>query len=188
MNFSRNKVWIVPLLALVSYPLWQPPVAGFLAPRQSTVVLQEQKSRDDDRVLHLYKVSMSQSTGDTLEIELAADSVATGDSDSSDYHFSGVDCRIYDEFGKATEVSGGEALYATDKKLITIVDDVIVISSDGTHRLSTDALRYFTHYKVAKTATPVHITSQDFEVFGNSMMYNLRTGVFRVGGNVVFEM
>lgn len=188
MNFSRNKVWLLPLLALVSYPLWQPSVAGFLAPRQSTVVLQQQKARDDDRVLHLYKVSMSQSTGDTLEMVLTAESVATGDSGSTDYHFNGVDCRIYDEAGKATEVRGGEALFATDKKLITIIDDVTVISSDGTYRLSTDALRYFTHYKVAKTATPVHVTSQDLEVFADSMMYNLRTGFFRFGGNVVCQM
>lgn len=188
MNFSRNKVWLIPLLALATYPLWQPTVAKFLAPRESKIVFAKKAARDDDRNLHLYGVSMSQSTGDMLEMVLKADSVATGPANKAEYFFKAIDCQLYDDQGQATKIKGGEAILATDKNLITIVDDVVVVSGDGKIQVKTDALRYFTHYKVAKTATPVHFKSEGTEIYGNSMMYNLRTGAFRVGGGVICEM
>lgn len=188
MNFSRNKVWIIPLLALVAYPLWQPTVARFLAPRESEVVTAPKAAKDDERNLHLYGITMSQSTGDKLEMVLKADSVASGALNSNEYHFQKIDCQLYDDQGMATLIKGGEALLATDKHIITIIDDVVVLTSDGQYEIKTDALRYFTKYKVAKTATPVVYTSGGTEISGDSMMYNLRTGAFRVSGNVMWTM
>ncbi len=188
MNFSRNKVWVLPLLVLVAYPLWQPTVARFLAPRDSTVVFSQKTANGDGRNLHLYGITMSQSSGDKLEMVLKADSVATGDSSGTEYFFKNIDCQLYDDQGLPTQVKGGEALLATDKNIITIIEDVVVVSSDGKSEIKTDALRYFTQYKVAKTATPVLIKTEGADISGNSMMYNVRTGAFRVGGGVVFEM
>ncbi len=185
MKFGRNKVWIIPLLAIASYPLWQPPVAKFLAPRESKVKLAKRTSAMDDRSLHLYGVSMSQRTGEKLEMVLKADSVATGGKGKEEYWFTKINCELYDEQGMPTFITGGEALLATDKKLITIIDDVLVVTGDEKYRIKTDALRYFTQYKVAKTATPVRFTTDGLtEVCGNSMMYDLETGAFRVGGGV----
>ena len=188
MNFSRNKVWIIPLLALATSPLWKPPVAKFFAPRESKIVFDKKKTTEDDRNLHLYGVTMSQNTGDKLEMVLKAKSVATGGKGKEEFFFQEVDCELYNDEGKPTSVKGGEALLATDKKLITIIDDVVVVAGDGKYQIKTDALRYFTSYKVAKTATPVNFKSNGTVVCGNSMMYNLRTGAFRVGGGVTCEM
>lgn len=187
MNFSRNKVWILPLLALASYPLWQPSVATFLAPRESKIVFAKKTATKDDRNLHLSGITMSQSTGDKLEMVLKAESVATGQANSAEYYFTEIDCQLYDDQGLPTLVKGGEALLATDKNIITIVEDVEVVSGDGRYHIKTDALRYFTQYKIAKTATPVLFNSEGTEICGNSMMYNLRTGAFRVGGGVICD-
>ncbi len=188
MNFSRNKMWILPLLTIVAYPLWQPLAARFLAPRESKVVVAQKSANQDDRNLHLYGITMSQSTGDKLEMVLKADSVATGDKGGVEYHFEKIDCSLYDDQGRPTLIRGGEALFATDKNVITIIDDVFVVTGDGKYRIKTDALRYFTLYKVAKTATPVLFASDNTVIRGNSMMYNLRSGAFRVGGSVICDM
>lgn len=189
MDFSRNKTWLLPLAILVLAPLWQPPVARFLAPRESKIVFTDKKANGaDDRNLHLYGITLSQSTGDRVEMELTADSVATGGSGSEEFHFQNIDCRLYNEEGVPTRVTGGEALFVTAHNLITIIEDVTVVTGDGKYRVRTDALRYFTHYKVAKTATPVVFESEGTRVTGDTMMYNLTTGAFRVGGNVVFTM
>ncbi len=187
MNFSRNKVLIIPLLILVSYPLWQGPVARFLAPRESKIVFAQKTANKDDRNLHLYGVTMSQNNGDKLEMVLKADSVAT-EAGRDEYHFTEINCQLYDEQGVPTQIKGGEAVLANDKNIITIVEDVVVVTGDGKYRINTDALRYFILYKVAKTATPVLFKSEGAEVYGNSMMYNLRTRAFRVGGGVICEM
>lgn len=187
MNFSRNKVWILPLLAIAAYPLWQPSVVRFLNPRESKIVFAKKEANKDDRKLHLYGVTLSQSTGDKLEMVLKADSVATGGEESGAYHFKKIDCQLFNDQGVATLVKGGEALFATEKNIITIIDDVFVVTGDGKYRIKTDVLRYFTQYKVAKTATPVLFETVGTEVCGNSMMYDLRTGAFRVGGGVICD-
>ncbi|MEN8257991.1 MAG: LPS export ABC transporter periplasmic protein LptC [Thermodesulfobacteriota bacterium] len=187
MNFSRNKVWILPLLAVMSYPLWKPALSGFLAPRESKITFAKKTATTDERNLHLYGVTMSQSSGDKLEMVLKADSVATGGAGKNEYFFKEIDCQLYDDQGLSTLITGGEALLATDKKLITIIDDVHVVTGDEKYRIITDALRYFTQYKVAKTATAVRFWTDGKEICGNSMMYNLRTGAFRVGGGVICD-
>jgi LPS export ABC transporter protein LptC len=188
MNFSRNRVWLVPFLILGLYPLWQPPVARFLQPRDSKIVFADKKAKEDERNLHLYGITMSQSTGEKLEMILRADSVATGGEAGDDFHFQKIDCQLYNDQGVPTQIKGGEALLATDKNVITIVEDVVVVTGDGKYRITTDALRYFTVYKVVKTATPVLFKTEGVEVSGSNMMYNLRTGAFRVGGNVICDL
>lgn len=188
MNFSRNKVWMLPLLALILYPLWQPVVASFLAPRESRITIARKTVQTDDRNLHLTGITLSQSSGGRLDMELKAHSVATDGSAGGEYFFQEVDCKLYNDTGVPTLVKGGEAHYAVAKDLVTIIDDVVVAAGDGEFRATMDALRYFTRYKVAKTATPVHFKSATTEIYGNSMMYNLRTGVFRVGGGVICDM
>jgi LPS export ABC transporter protein LptC len=188
MDLARNKILLLPLLAVLTYPLWQPPVARFLAPRESEIVFSKKTTSTDARKLHLSDITLSQSRGDKLEMVLKADSVATGEAKSADYHFTAIACQIYDEQGLPTRIKGGEALLASDKNLITIVENVEVVSGDGTFQIKTDALRYFIDYQVAKTATPVVVITEGRVVYGNSMMYNLRTNAFRVGGGVVVEM
>jgi LPS export ABC transporter protein LptC len=188
MNFSRNKIWILPLLAIVSYPLWEPTAAGFLAPRESKVTFAKKTTSTDDRNLHLYGITLSQSTGDKLDMVLKADSVATDGEGKDEYFFEKIDCQLYDEQGLPTLITGGEALLAVDKNLITIIDDVLVVTGDEKYRIKTDALRYFTLYKVLKTATAVRFRTGGMkEVCGNSMMYDLKTGAFRVGGGVICD-
>ena len=35
MKFHRNTIWLVPLLFIVTFPLWSVPVGKFLSPRGS---------------------------------------------------------------------------------------------------------------------------------------------------------
>jgi len=36
MKFSRNAIWLIPLLLIVSFPLWSIPVSTFLNPAGRT--------------------------------------------------------------------------------------------------------------------------------------------------------
>ncbi|EKD38706.1 MAG: hypothetical protein ACD_75C00636G0004, partial [uncultured bacterium] len=33
MRFHRNTIWLVPLLFILTFPLWSPPIGRFLTPR-----------------------------------------------------------------------------------------------------------------------------------------------------------
>lgn len=188
MNFSRNKVWLVPLIVALLYPIWGKPVKTFLTVKADTRKFVRTFIDKENPQFRMEGFTLYQTGSGKLELKLSADTVLSGDPGSSEYRLQGVHCELYGDDAQKTVITGGEALYVAKRQLITIVDDVVVDGNDGAFSLETDALRYFTFYKVAKTATPVVLKNGDGIIRGNSLMYNTRTGSFRVTGNVQCEL
>ncbi len=184
MNLSRNKIWFLPLVIVLLYPLWGNPVKKFLSVKVERMDFIRAMIDNENPQFRMEDFTLYQTGNGKLELKLAADAVLSGDPGSSEYRLEGVRCLLYGEDDKETLITGGEALYVAKQKLITIVDDVVVNSNSGEFTLETDALRYFTFYKVVKTATPVVLQNKDGTVRGNSLMYNMQTGAFRVTGDV----
>lgn len=188
MNFSRNKIWLLPLLLVLLYPFWGEPVKDFLSVNVEDMEIVKQLAGAENQQFRMQGFSLYQTSKGKLEMKLVADTVLSGDPGTSEYRLQGVDCLLYGEEDQKTRITGGEALYVAKQKLITIVDDVVVNGNDGEFTMKTDALRYFTLYKVAKTATPITIKNNKTIINGNSMMYNMETGAFRVTGDVVCDL
>jgi LPS export ABC transporter protein LptC len=129
-----------------------------------------------------------QSSKGRVDLKLEADSVTSGDPGTSEYHLQGVRCFLYGDDNQHSVITGGQALFVARQKLITIVDDVVINGNDGEFMLETDALRYFTSYKVMKTATPVVLKRDKIVISGNSLMYNMKTKAFRITGDVQCEL
>lgn len=188
MNLSRNKIWLWPLVVVLLYPLWGDPVKKFLSVKVDAMDFVESIIDNENPQFRMEDFTLYQTGNGKLELKLSAEAVLSGDPGSSEYRLQDVYCTLYNEDGKETVITGGEALYVGRQQLITIVEDVVVNSNNGEFTLETDALRYFTFYKVAKTATPVVLKNGDAIIRGDSMMYNMQTGSFRVTGNVQCEL
>ncbi len=188
MNLSRNKIWFVPLLAVLLYPLWIDPVKEFLSVQVKDMDIVQQLSDGENQQFRMEDFTLYQTSKGKLEMKLMAEKVLSGDPGSSEYRLQGVHCNLYGDDDQKTLITGGEALYVAKHKLITIVDNVVINANDGEYTVETDALRYFTLYKVAKTATPIVFKNKETTIHGNSLMYNMMTGAFRVTGDVVCEL
>lgn len=188
MNFSRNKIWFVPLLVVLLYPLWGGPVKDFLSVKVEQMAVVHRLTDSENPQFRMENFILYQTGNGQLELKLAADSVLSGDPGSSEYHLKGVVCTLYGDAGQQTLITGGEAQYVARQQLLTIVDDVRVNRNNGEFTLETDALRYFTAYKVAKTATPVVLKNKKGTITGDSLMYNLKRGSFRITGNVECDL
>ena len=188
MNFARNRIWLVPLLIVGSYPLWKGPVQDFLTVKLEEIDFVQQVLDRENPQFRMQDFVLYQSREGKIDLKLEADFVSSGDPGTSEYQLQGVRCFLYGDDDQHSVITGGEALYVAKKNLITIVDDVVVNGNDGEFILKTDALRYFTSYKVVKTATPIVLKKDKTTISGDSLMYNMKTRAFRITGDVQCEL
>ncbi|MDA3969903.1 MAG: LPS export ABC transporter periplasmic protein LptC [Desulfobulbaceae bacterium] len=188
MNLSRNKIWFLPLLIVVLYPVWGQPVKDFLAVNIEEIDIVRQLGDSENQQFRMEDFTLYQTGNGKMDMKLAADKVLSGDPGTSEYRLKGVRCTLYGKDDQKTNITGGEALYSAKQHLVTIVDEVLVDANNGEYTVETDALRYFTKYKVAKTATPIVFKNNQTIIHGNSLMYNMESGAFRVSGDVVCDL
>ena len=185
MNFKRNFIWLLPFLTIMSGPLWWSVAGDLLKPRgdfgspvsppanqlksfvMDEVLLTQNRDGRDEFILRAAKVN-SGIHADVLELEK-------------------IEAQLIASDGRATVITGGEALYHTDQRIITVIDNVRVQTPDG-QEMKTEALRYLTRYRKIKTAEDVWITDKKLRVVGGNLFYDLGNGNFRVGDGVKVDL
>ena len=81
MKGTRNLLWFVPLLFLVSGPIWWSPMARFLKPR-GEFNLDARSPMDKVKTFALEEMILTQSRGNQREMLLQSQRVFTTDSDA----------------------------------------------------------------------------------------------------------
>lgn len=178
MNGGR-LFWQVPLVILLTAPLWQGAVAQFLSIKQQDsnkgpvhqnsnfmmeeVVFLQAKQGVDGLLLHAKRLyGAGENKGFDLE---DADAKRLGP--------------------RPTHITGGSAHYDPEREVLTVLDDVVVQTADLL--IKTPAMRYLAKFETVKSAAVVEITGQEFALSGTSFMYNLTNGNLRVGKRVSFH-
>jgi len=174
---SRHYFWLLPLLFILAYPLWQPLAARLLDPG---TIPGTSEAVAEKRVV-MSGVHLSQSRGGVRELVLTADSLESKENQQQ-FELHGVKSRIFDPDTTYT-VTGGEALYNSSEQTLTLMDRVRVINDKGLE-LKTEVLRLLTKYKMIKSAAPLTVHNEDFDISGTSFSYRLKSGDFRVGKRV----
>jgi LPS export ABC transporter protein LptC len=185
MNFKRNFIWLLPLLAILSGPLWWPGAGDLLKPRgdfDSPVSPQTNQSKS----FVMNQVLLTQHRDGRDEFILKAAKVNSG-IHADVFELEKIEAQLLAADGRATLITGGEAFYHTGRQIITVIDNVLVQTPDG-QEMKTEALRYLTKYRKIKTAEDVWITDAKVEVAGGNMFYDLVAGDFRVGGGVKVDL
>ena len=185
MASLRNLLWGVPLIMLLTSPLWKPVLIDFLTPRYGfSPVYQEERDQGGFR---MKGVQMTRSVNGQPEAILNADKVESGRWGENDYWFEQVDAVLFDKGQLQAHVMGGEGYYDDSRKILTLIEDVSVLVGD-TYELRSEALRYLIPYKTVKTGMDIFFKSHDVVIKGTGMWYNFETGDYQVGGRVKFDM
>ena len=181
MTWRRNLLILLPLLLLVAAPLWRNGVANFLKPR-GEFDLKGKSGSAPTRLFTMEEVRLSQSTKGIKEWDIKAAKVYSEGPDS-DIRIDVLDAVFYDKEKPDANISSAEATYDEKKQVLTLMDNVHLVTNDG-YELRTEVLRYLAGFRKVKTAAKVRLSGEDVDIRGNSLFYDLKTGDFRVGGRV----
>jgi LPS export ABC transporter protein LptC len=182
----RNLLWIVPLAALLTLPLWKPLAANFLSP-----VYQE----DTPPVLSLGSgalnssemtgVQFEQSKNGTREWLLTASRLSSSEGDP-DLQFEDVKAMFFNNSDKkeGTRIRSQNARYNADTKNITLKGKVVINNDEG-YEMQTDSLEYLAAEKKIRTTSAVNIQGSNIEVSGKRLVYDTVTGNYSLAGKVM---
>src|SRR6056297_1453875 len=102
MITRRNALWLIPLLLILTFPLWKIPVASFLAPRGG-FDSGESSKKNEGYNFSMDGVTILQSEKGKKTATIHAASAYSGKKDN-EYILQKVDADIFDENGNLTKV------------------------------------------------------------------------------------
>lgn len=177
----RNLLWQLPLLLVLTSSFWWNFAAQLLDPNKEI----SRTSVKTERNFVMEGVTLVQGRDGAEEFFLKANRVTSQD-DQKVLLIDKADAVLLG--GKETiNISGNEAVYDTEKQIVTLFNDVQLVSSEG-RVLKTSVLRYFTKYKKVKSAAELEFTGDGMKISGTTFYYDLNSGDFRVGRRVICSL
>jgi len=187
MKDPRNLLWIVPLAALLSLPLWKPLAADFLSPERKKTP-PPLPSLTNSRVLtstEMDGVHFEQSKNGIKEWFLTASRLYSRENDS-DMELQDVNALFFGATGENEETSirSQKARYNAETKHLTLQGKVVVQNQKG-YEMRTESLEYVAVEKKIRTTSAVQVKGNNIEVSGKRLFYDTVTGDFSLTGNVI---
>ncbi|CAG35492.1 LPS export ABC transporter periplasmic protein LptC [Desulfotalea psychrophila] len=178
----RNKVWVIPLIFILTFPLWKIPVGNFLSPRGDF----NPKGKKDivqGQSFIMQKVVISQFEGDKKNTVIRAQKASTGTT-SKIFTLTDIDADLYDETNNITKVRSKTALYNQGTEILTLLGDVVVTKLDKDQQLFSQKLIHNGKKKSIFCPDKTLIVSGANTIRGGSFFYNLISKDYAFGGRV----
>ena len=178
----RNLVWLIPVLMIVTFPVWQLPIASFLAPRgleESDVTPGTEKEHD----FVMQKVLITQNQAGEKTAEIRARQAFTSD-EPDEFVLVEIDSDLFDDQGDMVNIKADSGIYNTQTKHLILNKNVIVSRDSQKQQLFTDLLHYFDDKRIIDSPVPTRMIAEGAEITGSSLRYDIVTGQFLVGGRV----
>jgi len=190
MKDPRNLLWILPLAALLTLPLWKPLASDFLIPERDTAGPSVPTLTNSGSLpaTAMEGVHFEQSKDGVKEWLLTADRLYSTENDS-DMRFEDVNALFLGAAGKNVETSirGRMARYNADSRQLTLLGKVVIQNRKG-YEMQTESLEYAAVDKKIRTTSPVHVKGSNIEVSAKSLLYDTATGNYSLEGNIVCKI
>ena len=177
----RNLLWQIPLLVLLTMPLWWGKAAEFLTISKHLA----RAYAPTDTSLEMQTVVLLQSNNGQTDLLLHASRMYTKE-DQRLIYIENANARVGDP-AKPVKITSGQALYDTATDIMTLMDEVRVVTANN-YILTTPVMRYLTKFRKAKSAAAVDVQGEGMKITGTSFLYDLNNGDFRVGSRVHFDL
>lgn len=185
MNFRRNFIWILPLLVIVSSPVWWS-VAGLLLKPRGDLNSPVPPPTDKARSFVLNDVLLTQYRDGRDDFILKAARVNTGIR-ADLLEMEKIEARLLAADGRTSLLTGNKGLYDTGQQIITVLDNVRLETIDG-RVMQTEELNYLVKERKVKTSGDVLVTGEKLKAAGGNLSYDLVDGAFLVGDGVKVDL
>ena len=178
----RNLVWLIPILMIVTFPLWRLPVASFLTPRG----LEENgvnTGTDKEHDFVMQKVLITQNQAGQKTAEVQARQAFTSDK-PNEFVLVDIDADLFDEQGDMVNIKADSGLYNTETRQLILNKNVVVSRDSQKQQLFTDLLHYYDDKRIIDSPVPTRMVAEGAEISGSSLRYDIVTGQYFVGGRV----
>lgn len=182
MKLHRNTVWLVPLLLILSFPLWRSPVGSFLTPRGGIDhKIQTQPPGNNNFNMDSVKILQSQKGRKTALIRARS---ARTDETPDLLVLETVDAELFDEDGNITHIISDSGKYNIATKVLILIDDVVVSKTHDKQLLYTDLLYYDSVKRTVHCPGKTRLIGEGVRVDGGSLDYSINTSKYEIGGRV----
>ncbi len=178
----RTCVWLIPLILFITFPIWEIPVAAFLAPRGGYDPEFANRKTDEHHFI-IDNADIIQSEYGKKTADIRAETALTGKK-PNDFILQTVDADIFGDNGEKTNITARNGLYNTVTKRLTLTDDVVVIRKSDDYRLYTNLLEYYDDTKKVVCPGKTKVIGDGVEINGGSMSYYTTNKTYNVGGRV----
>lgn len=173
MKFHRNIIWIIPLLAIITFPLWSIPVGNFLAPRTS-IDPAPKRQQADTHDFNMEKVNILQHQDGRKTAVIRARKAHTG-KDPNLIIMELVIADIFDEKGNVTNIIANTGQYDSTGKLLTLTGDVVVHKTLDNQFLYTDLLYYDSEQRTINCPGKTRLEGENVAIDGGSLDYDIKS-------------
>ncbi len=186
----RNLFWQIPLIIVLTFPFWQSFVVDFLDPADEVVTAAD--TRRQAGSFSMEKVIFSQFKKGTKEWHINAEYLYS-ENNEDDLEMEKISARFLgsppnkEDTKPSTHITGNKARYKKNKQILTISEDVKVVTDDG-YKVETEVLLFQEKAGKLKASSGVHITGDKVAVQGRELTYDLNTRNFEIQGRVAAEL
>ncbi|MEE4165760.1 MAG: LPS export ABC transporter periplasmic protein LptC [Desulfocapsaceae bacterium] len=182
MLHTRNLLWIIPLLLLVSFPVWRKPLASFLEPRGGfDPGFGKQDQNVHDFVLEEVVIIQDQLGKKTAEVH--ADSAYTTDI-PNEFELTAVAAELFGTDDEPVEIIADKGLYNTESRKLTLQQNVRVSRTIENQHLFTELLYYYDDKRTIHSPVSTRLVGNNLEITGSSLDYDITTNQYLIGGRV----
>ncbi len=182
MKFHRNTIWLVPLLFIVSFPLWSVPVGNFLSPRGSFDPGPNHQQPDTQN-FNMDTVQILQNQKGRKTALIRANKAHTGE-DPNVLVMEVVDADLLDVNDNITKIIAKTGQYNTTTKVLTLTNDVVINKTQDQQFLYTDLLIYDSEQRTVTCPDKIRLEGKNIEINGGSLDYDIASGTYVIGKRV----
>ena len=178
----RNLVWLIPVLMIITFPLWRLPVSSFLTPRgldENSVATGTEKEHD----FIMKKVLFTQNQAGKKTAEIRARQAYTSEK-PDEFVLVDIDSDLYDDQGDMVNIKADSGIYNTQTRHLILNKNVVVSRDSEKQQLFTDLLHYYDEKRIIDSPVPTRMVAERAEIRGSSLRYDIVTGQDLVGGRV----
>jgi LPS export ABC transporter protein LptC len=182
----RNLLWIMPLAALATLPLWKPSVTGFLRPeRPESAESAEILPRPvNESSAEMSSIRFEQNKNGRREWLLTADTLYRSGEETLLEDVTALFYGTGKDRGE-TRIRSRKAVYDPAAGRISLQGDVVIRTDQG-YNMRTETLDYLAAEKKIRTASPVDIQGNNIRVSGSRLQYyDIVSGDYSLTGGVV---
>lgn len=178
----RDLHWMIPLLLIVTAPLWLGPIKAFLRPPSGGLPTGSE-SQVVQQTFTMVAPDIFHNRDGKRQLRVKAAEARTG-VDENELLLDMVFAKFYDADNQETIITSEKARYVMNREVLDLKTNVI-IRPPGGHEITTDFLTYDQKKNFITSSEPVHISSKDISVRGNRMTYDINAGKLVLTGKVV---
>lgn len=179
----RNLIWLIPLVFIITFPVWRIPAARFLAPRSQSDY-STAKTAGDRQDFTMEKVKILQSKSGRVTAEIRAQKAFTT-AKPDEYILGTVEATLLNDRGESTFVTADSGIFDGASQKLTLKDNVVITRSSGNQQLFTELLYYEDSRRLVNCPGKTRLIGKDIEITGTGLDYDVEKGVYQLGGRVL---